>query len=858
MADPFAPIDAGYGAERRRSSRNSAPRATDAMEIDRIIPARNGKRGPPEPESARMPPKRRMPSSEADGGAVASYVGSDLEPETLLPTIYRPYRSPPRTRAQGDIPDMSDSSSSEDEDMTDLDHEPAAEVEPLSFEDAFPAEASVKAMMSTLAVPIHGSRVDAPSDFFIQYVEALAAKKRPDSEECFEMVILLVKQHGKGDQWQYAWPIDAYMECGVKFGGDWDLAYVQAKAEPWRARARELELVGASREDIGVYASLLQDAETIGLFFSLESLPVLFDPADETVAVSITRFLLELKKRAWSALLKARRPAFRTKRKLALRKWGKSSYLDLVDAFEEEVESEANDGIKRPPTSSEWEFHLYWKLMDRRFSTSNPSLEAQAQYQGLRIYIVELFNRYGTQLLPLTRRVEGPAIDCLEFCEAMWNAIDLEKEVTIGLLEGEWRQMITDTEDEEDRKELKSRFTIMLRHSSTGWSYGVKSPASPREHLWISIGKRLVDLGISPVAADTFDRLAEMSQVLAGSHIKVEPPPLLHGVDPRDYVFDQLEPAFVEHELQFWNLKWDTYALRQSSSIMTRPMTIDAKARMWEDARSNNGRIWGPDQEDWRLRWEIFRDVFCGPRSSPVLAGRFRDLHQIVEDFSELFGCFVRPRAPPDDSSSREVVFGSISRLVRTKMGTIAMKVCKSFRAAAVSKDDAILYDLLVGRLKDNIRDGGPYFQPWNPPAEFGIDLDPRARGSGVDRSDLKGTWKFKGNIGKGGFGQVSCWDQVDGNNNVVDRLILKEAYAQSWDDPGWWLGDLNLRRPKEHAFQKYLSDLPDSSCIAKVRTYGIYENIRMYRLYLEYCRHGDLWQMLRNYTTDVQKAKGV
>lgn len=89
----------------------------------------------------------------------------------------------------------------------------------------------------------------------------------------------------------------------------------------------------------------------------------------------------------------------------------------------------------------------------------------------------------------------------------------------------------------------------MAQHVEAGWAYGVKTPALAREQLWASIGRRLETLGMSRSVSDTFTRLYETSIILAGSVISIKPPPFRYGVDPRDYVLDELKTVPIEHEL---------------------------------------------------------------------------------------------------------------------------------------------------------------------------------------------------------------------------------------------------------------------------------------------------------------------
>lgn len=469
----------------------------------------------------------------------------------------------------------------------------------------------------------------------------------------------------------------------------------------------------------------------------------------------------------------------------------------------------------------------------------------------------ELFKRYKLIQLPI-----APWDDryptCQHWCDAVWNAIDAKEGLGISQVRAEWRKEFKGETDQAERSELQKRFALMARNTQTGWCYGVKTPPCPRVTLWISIEKRLTALGISAEVRKVFHTLGEMARVLAGSGILVQPPPLQYGVDARDYVFGVLEPAFTEPELRYCNLQWETFALRRSSGFMSREDFHAAKASMITNARTNNGEVWGPDKEDFTRQWEDFRSKLVAEDSSPILAGQLRDLVKRAEDFGNMFGYFVKPHGLFITSRSKARVLGSLSIEARRRMRDMADKACREFRDTVVADQDQNAFNAQVRLMKRSVAAGGDYFAPWQPPptTAIGPNKDPLSRGSGTDRSGLQGTWRWKGRVGEGGQGQISAWEQVDANDDVIDRLVLKETYVGTlWNLPHIWHGDLLLRRPREYFFANYLASLPGSSCIVKPKAYAIYENVRMYRLYMEYCRHESLAELMSGYLTPLARA---
>lgn len=834
--------------------------------------ARNGgpqtgskRRGDSGPESPRAPPKRPMQSSNAGPGAGLASAAADAPSlEILFPTMYS-------GSGNGETVVSGAGAAAEPEDVDMMDAAPAFGT-PLSFEDASPAQAAVYSLLSAHPGPFLGNtrlqrtqhdwavKRSNISDHLADYARDLPATNRPDLEECFEMLILLIYSRGTKDDWEFAWPIDVYLKCGVEFAGSWNDEAFQTISEKWRYRAKEMQSAGASRVQLETFASLFQDAEKLERTYLMENLPPYLNtfPGVQTSADS---FLLQLKKLVWTALYRDGNDAWDTVSRDLWRKFGKNASAEIFSDFNAMMESRARSGTKRPTPPDEWAFRLAWEHMDRRFAEENPSPEDQLQYNEIRMYVEELFDRYGSKQMPILNSYIEESDDgsrCSAFCQLMWTVLDMETEMAKGRVYEQWKAEIGKITDENERGQLKLRFAQMAHHRHSGWTYRVKTSAFPRPHLWASIRRRLVELGITQRAWGTFETLSETTLFLAGSGILVEPPPLRYGVDPRDYVFNELVPAFIEHELAYWGPIWDRFAVRHP---MTRQKYFDAKTTIWADARTNGGPVWGPEQEEWKQNWDVFREIVVDQDPRTVVAGRFRDLRASVEEFAEIFGAFVKPQANFDDSKSRHELLGVLSKAVRERMWTIADQACAEFRMVAINKDDdgeVANYDALVDELGRNIASGGPYFAPWEPPAERQIDRDPRARGSGTDRVDIQGVWKYKGHVGQGGFGEVSCWELIDGEHSIRSRMIMKEAYTRTWDSQTWWVGEVKLRRPKEYFFAKYLTGLPNSSNIVKPFAYGIYENIKMYRIYMEYCRHGDLRHMIKQYTTEEAKADNM
>ncbi|KXS97366.1 hypothetical protein AC578_9614 [Pseudocercospora eumusae] len=160
------------------------------------------------------------------------------------------------------------------------------------------------------------------------------------------------------------------------------------------------------------------------------------------------------------------------------------------------------------------------------------------------------------------------------------------------------------------------------------------------------------------------------------------------------------------------------------------------------------------------------------------------------------------------------------------------------------------------GRLRSNVAAGhAPYGPDQESPTnqKNAIISDRAGRLSfGSERAGLpaeQGYWINKGILGKGGWGCASIWLRYNANGSIVERVVTKEGYLGSkWDSERYWHGPKADRVPLEYILQRTLSNLPKANNIVHCLAYGLYERFRMYRLYMEYCQHGDLEQSLREY----------
>jgi serine/threonine protein kinase len=68
------------------------------------------------------------------------------------------------------------------------------------------------------------------------------------------------------------------------------------------------------------------------------------------------------------------------------------------------------------------------------------------------------------------------------------------------------------------------------------------------------------------------------------------------------------------------------------------------------------------------------------------------------------------------------------------------------------------------------------------------------------------------------------------------------------WWDNSYWAEPEERGVPREAMIQNLLSDRPDGFNIVQLHAWQVYKERKMYRLYMEYCEHGDLEGLITNH----------
>ncbi|KAL8875698.1 MAG: hypothetical protein Q9198_005975, partial [Flavoplaca austrocitrina] len=150
------------------------------------------------------------------------------------------------------------------------------------------------------------------------------------------------------------------------------------------------------------------------------------------------------------------------------------------------------------------------------------------------------------------------------------------------------------------------------------------------------------------------------------------------------------------------------------------------------------------------------------------------------------------------------------------------------------------------------------YPDPWRPamPPQIQrkdydvVEVNPEGDGLGDDSkrgSELflrsyhgyEDGWIGKEVLGIGSEGRVGLWEKYDSGGKVTDEVCIKQKKDLN-NDP-------KLRKPMD---VKILEDLRDraNNGSTRLRAYRRYPKIMAHRLYVDFCRHGDLYWLIKRY----------
>ncbi|KAL1304865.1 hypothetical protein AAFC00_003789 [Neodothiora populina] len=112
------------------------------------------------------------------------------------------------------------------------------------------------------------------------------------------------------------------------------------------------------------------------------------------------------------------------------------------------------------------------------------------------------------------------------------------------------------------------------------------------------------------------------------------------------------------------------------------------------------------------------------------------------------------------------------------------------------------------------------------------------------------GDWMGGRLLGRGGNGIANLWVERGAYGRIVDRVVVKDiqmAPADYADDDNYMM-DRRKREPREYFIAKILRSVMPRQHIVRARNYQLSSQRDAWRLYLEFCDHQDIDDLIRRH----------
>jgi hypothetical protein len=115
-----------------------------------------------------------------------------------------------------------------------------------------------------------------------------------------------------------------------------------------------------------------------------------------------------------------------------------------------------------------------------------------------------------------------------------------------------------------------------------------------------------------------------------------------------------------------------------------------------------------------------------------------------------------------------------------------------------------------------------------------------------------EGDWQGAEFLASGSYGAVGLWCRIDGHNNVIDRMVIKDNSVVSrrgWHDPKNWRDRLRREIAVHRRIETRRAEEPEAcQYINRHRGYRLLMSKRRYRLYADFASGGDLYRAVMPY----------
>ncbi|SMR41281.1 unnamed protein product [Zymoseptoria tritici ST99CH_1E4] len=655
-------------------------------------------------------------------------------------------------------------------------------------------------------------------------------------EDSIWYVKQMMQDRGVGKNWEYTLPIAFYHDDqNERFDTPW---VIEGREEPndsdatrfsWLVTAKALYRI-ASKPDTDLdiqqaheFAAIYAEAGRLtrgGDMLVCPNVDWTREPVDFPALLQDSRNLLQQHvKAAW-------RKAFAT----AKEELGVKAEVELQASYKQMRLEKELDGLKwETPDKYLWE--VRWRNARKLFESRGPAEADQLMFDSS---LQRMWNDSQRSARYHSPPVMRPETSCSQYCsdlltfhlecqrscmeayeaaiataqaevdEEEQDAIEASEAVDVEQADSKIRNGPSPAKALADLQEQHARLMVDVEHAGWGWypeDEGLLRGSF--NDLWHRHNYCLQRHGID------FERVLHLWNSMRGFNKPAFPPEWREGISAEDYVTNAIVPAVHNACLAQWDA--EIIELRKSIEQGTDDQATryeTAKGEMERFVASLNIKAYGPGLLSFHLDWKAAMDVFAPDTISTDLKLRFQDIFEQAKRIYTEQDIHLKPHQIQDQQSEQDFLFE--------------------------------LADVIDEQIKEQAENDEP--EP---------DKPTRAKqlGFGGERSGQTGSWRFLGTAGQGAFGHAGIWGRTDALGTVVEKIVLKETYSAAakglaWDASWMWDGEPGTT-PFEFSIIEKLGRLPDAHSIVRVRAFAIHDTLKMYRIYMEYCPHGTLNQLL-------------
>ncbi|CZT22160.1 uncharacterized protein RCC_08029 [Ramularia collo-cygni] len=473
------------------------------------------------------------------------------------------------------------------------------------------------------------------------------------------------------------------------------------------------------------------------------------------------------------------------------------------------------------PVRFVWE--LLWGQARTSFSKKEPPGEEQAEFDVL------LEEAY--RLVEMSERFRFPPRITMEMApEDVCQSIDELRRQSVDEAVQEWdRGNITNDGSFNQRRD---RFLNEIGEDGyTGWGYGPRDEVRWERNIAKSFSKFSARFNAErPPGLALWDEVMKLTYLKARFNMEVLLPHWPLDMPAAGYVVPRAKPAMFEKAIELMTSQWEI-AIDQAEAAIGEVDEYQANAdqmrtqydQVLRDARNLTEWPILPDQFRLSFAWDALYERL--PQSTDVVArSRIDDLRKDVYEANWRFGDQSILPLPIDDDESLESYTSRLSPHVQEARKAAPFAAWQSLidRTPVGAEKDGWTARFQV--MKQSANRNGRYYRPGQRAAAVPpLPLGGRRLGPGSGRGAPAGTWKFLATAGIGGHGHAGSY------------------LRSNWNKPRMWHRDQNFRVPLEYKIVSDLNALEQSVNVIRYISYGIYERLRMHRIYMELCPHGTL-----------------